>query len=244
MPRAQLGRRTGTVLNRLVQKLENLFFGHRKLTLGIIIGFTVIMAFFALKLKMSAGFDKQMPIGHEYIQTFQKYRDDLFGANRLNFVVRARQGNIWNQEALNRLYQVTQDVQNLPNVDRLGVQSLWTPNTFVYEITEDGFKADPVIDGTITPEALTPDVIAKIQRSVGQGGFVGTLISRDQTSAMITAELNDRDRDGNKLDYIAYNSLLEGLRKKYDDSAFEIQIIGFAKQTGDIAAGAHGVLVF
>ena len=49
------------MLNKLVQKLENLFFGHRKLTLGIIIGFTVIMAFFALKLKMTAGFDKQMP---------------------------------------------------------------------------------------------------------------------------------------------------------------------------------------
>ena len=232
------------MLNRLVQKLENLFFGHRKLTLGIIIGFTVVMAFFALKLKMTAGFDKQMPIGHEYTLTFQKYRDDLFGANRLNIVVKARQGTIWSKEALTRLYQVTQEVQSLPNADRLGVQSLWTPNTFVNEITEEGFRADPVIDGTITPEALTPDIIGKIQRAASQGGFIGTLISRDQTSAMITAELNERDRDGNKLDYIAYNSLLEGLRKKYEDNAFEIQIIGFAKQTGDIADGASGVLVF
>ncbi len=232
------------MLSKIVQKLENLFFGHRKATLAIIIGFTAVMAFFALKLKMSAGFDKQMPIGHEYTLTFQQYREDLFGANRLNFVVKARKGEIWNQEALTRLYLVTQDVQNLPNVDRLGVQSLWTPNTFVNEITEDGFKADPVIGGTITPEALTPEVIGKIQRAAGQGGFIGTLISRDQTSAMITAELNDRDRDGNKLDYIAYNSLLEGLRKKYEDGKFEVQIIGFAKQTGDIADGASGVLVF
>jgi uncharacterized protein len=232
------------VLNRLVKKLEALFFGHRKLTLGIIIGFTAVMAFFALKLKMSAGFEKQMPIGHEYTLTFQKYRDDLFGANRLNIVVKAKKGNVWNQEALTRLYQVTQEVQNLPNVDRLGVQSLWTPNTFVNSITEDGFKADPVIDGTISPEALTPEVIGKIQQATGQGGFIGTLVSRDQDSAMITAELNDRDRDGNKLDYIAYNSLLEGLRKKYEDQKFDIQIIGFAKQTGDIANGASGVLLF
>ena len=233
-----------TVLNRLVQKLENLFFGNRRLTLGIIIGFTAVMAFFALKLKMTAGFDKQMPIGHEYTLTFQQYREDLFGANRLNIVVKARKGDIWNREALTRLYQVTQDVQYLPNVDRLGVQSLWTPNTFVNEITEEGFKADPVIGGTITPEALTPEVLGKIQRAAGQGGFIGTLISRDQSSAMITAELNDRDRDGKKLDYIAYNALLEGLRKKYEDGKFEVQIIGFAKQTGDIADGASGVLVF
>jgi predicted RND superfamily exporter protein len=232
------------VLNKLVARLEDLFFGHRKVTLGVIAGFTAVMAVFALQLKMSAGFDKQMPIGHEYIQTFQKYRDDLFGANRLNIVVKARKGTIWTQEGLARLYQVTQDVQSLPNVDRLGVQSLWTPNAFVNEITEEGFRAEPIIPGTITPESLTPENIEKIQRATSEGGFVGTLVSRDQTSAMITAELSDRDRDGNKLDYVKYNGLLEGLRKKYEDGGFEIQMIGFAKQIGDIADGASGVLVF
>jgi len=232
------------VLNRLVAQLEDFFFGHRKLTLGIILGFTAIMAVFALRLKMSAGFDKQMPIGHEYIQTFQKYRDDLFGANRLNIVVKARKGTIWTPEGLTRLYQLTQDVQSLPNVDRLGVQSLWTPNAFVNEITEDGFRAEPIIPGTITPESLTAENIGKIQKTTDEGGFVGTLVSRDQTSAMITAELSDRDRDGNKLDYVTYNGLLEGLRKKYEDGTFEIQMIGFAKQIGDIADGATGVLFF
>ena len=232
------------MLNRLVAKLEELVFGHRGVTLGVIGVFTVLMAVFALQLKMSAGFEKQMPIGHEYIQTFQKYRDDLFGANRLNIVVKARKGPIWTKEGLARLYQVTQDVQFLPNVDRLGVQSLWTPNSFVNEITEEGFRAEPIISGTITPEALTPEVIGKIQRATAEGGFVGTLVSRDQTSAMITAELSDRDRDGNKLDYVKYNGLLEGLRKKYEDAGFEIQMIGFAKQIGDIADGASGVLVF
>ncbi|HJV93239.1 MAG TPA: efflux RND transporter permease subunit, partial [Azonexus sp.] len=175
---------------------------------------------------------------------FQKYREDLFGANRLNIVVKARKGPIWTKEGLTRLYQVTQDVQFLPNVDRLGVQSLWTPNSFVNEITEEGFRAEPIIEGTITPEALTPEVIGRIQRTTSEGGFVGTLVSRDQTSAMITAELSDRDRDGNKLDYVKYNSLLEGLRKKYEDANFEVQMIGFAKQIGDIADGASGVLVF
>jgi predicted RND superfamily exporter protein len=224
--------------------LEGLFFGHRKVTLGVIGVFTLVMAAFALQLKMSAGFEKQMPIGHEYIQTFQKYREDLFGANRLNVVVKARKGTIWTQEGLGRLYQLTQDVQALPNVDRLGVQSLWTPNAFVNEITEEGFKAEQIIPGTVTPESLTAEQIARIQKTTSEGGFIGTLVSRDQSSAMITAELEDRDREGNKLDYVKYNGLLEGLRKKYEDANFEIQIIGFAKQIGDIADGASGVLVF
>lgn len=232
------------VLTRMISRLANLIFRLRKPILAVLLVFTVVMGFFALKLRMDAGFEKQMPIGHEYIQTFQKYRDDVLGANRLNIVVKARKGTIWNKEALTRLYEVTQAVMFLPNVSRLGVQSLWTPNSFVNEITEEGFRADPLIPGTVTPDQLNAETIASIQRATSQGGFVGTLVGRDQTSAMITAELNEFDAEGVKLDYVAYNAILEEKIRKFEDPNFDIQIIGFAKQMGDIADGAKGVLVF
>jgi hypothetical protein len=38
----------------------------------------------------------------------------VLGANRLNIVVKAREGNIWNAAALKRLYEVTQAVMFLP----------------------------------------------------------------------------------------------------------------------------------
>ena len=232
------------VLTRMISRLTNLVFRLRKPILAVLLVFTVVMGFFALKLRMEAGFEKQMPIGHEYIQTFQKYRADLLGANRLNIVVKARKGTIWNKEALTRLYEVTQAVMFLPNVSRLGVQSLWTPNSFVNEITEEGFRADPLIPGTVTPGQLNAATIASIQRAASQGGFVGTLVGRDQSSAMITAELNEFDAEGVKLDYVAYNAVLEEKIRKFEDPNFDIQIIGFAKQMGDIADGAKGVLVF
>ena len=232
-------------MNRIVEKAEKFFFSHRWQTLTVIGVFTAVMAYFAFQLHMSAGFEKQMPIGHEYIETFNKYRGDLFGANRLNFVVKARKGTIWTKEGLTRLYDVTQAVMYLPSVDRVGVQSLWTPNAYVNEITEDGFRADQIIDGTITPDALTPETIAGIRKLTGEGGYIGTLVSHDQTSAMITAEINEIGRDGKKLDYVAYNQVLENaIRKKFEDGNFEIQIIGFAKQIGEIAHGASGVLEF
>jgi len=203
------------------------------------------MAVFGSKLKMEAGYEKQMPLGHEYIDTFKKYQNQMFGANRLTVVVKARNGSIWTKEGLDRLYEVTQAVVLLPNVDRLGVQSLWTPNTFVNQVTEDGFRADPVISGTIVPEKLTPELIVSIQRAANQGGFVGTLVSNDQKSAMIVAELQEYGKDGKRLDYVAYNKNLENdIRKKFEDSNFEIQITGFAKQIGDIADGASAVLEF
>jgi uncharacterized protein len=233
------------VLTRALKGLEDFCFRFRTPFLVWLAMFTAVMGFFALQLRMEAGFEKQMPTGHEYIETFNKYRNDVLGANRLNIVVKAKKGPIWTKAGLTRLYDVTQAVVYLPSVDRLGVQSLWTPNSFVNEITEEGFRADPLISGTVTPEQLTPEIIAGIQRSASQGGFVGTLVSRDQTSAMIVAELAEVDKDGKKIDYVAYNRILEEqIRKKFEDVDFEIQIIGFAKQIGDIADGASSVMGF
>ena len=67
----------------LVQRLEDLFFRRRALALGALLAFTLLMAAFAVQLKMDAGFDKQLPQGHEFIQTFNQYRDEVFGANRI-----------------------------------------------------------------------------------------------------------------------------------------------------------------
>lgn len=232
-------------MNSFIRRLEELLFRHRTMVLGPLLVLTIVMAWFGSQLRMEAGFEKQMPTGHEYIQTFLKYRQQLFGANRLTVVVRAREGGIFTKAGLTRLYDVTQGVIYLPGVDRLGVQSLWTPNTFVNEITEEGFRSQPVIAGTITPPALTPDIAAAIQRAASQGGFVGTLVARDQSSAMITAEIAEVAPDGTHLDYVAYNRVLEDqIRKKFEDKDFEVQIIGFAKQIGDIADGASAVLEF
>lgn len=229
----------------LLQRLELWLFARRKPVLVLLAAFTALMGWFASQLRMDAGFEKQLPIGHEYVQTFNTYRQDLLGANRLIVVVKARSGPIWTPAALRRLYDVTQAVTFLPHVSRASVQSLWTPNSFVNEITEEGFRADPLVPGDVTPERLDADTVAAIARSTAAGGFIGTLVSRDQTSAMITAELTELDGKGERLDYVSFNHELEkSLRAKFEDAQFEIQIIGFAKQIGDIADGASAVLEF
>ena len=233
------------MLNQWVAGLERFFFLYRRATLGLLLVLTALMAFLALQLRMDAGFEKQMPTDHPYIQTFQKYRADVLGANRLNIVVKARQGSIFTVEGLKKLYEVTQGVTFLPSIERLGVQSLWTPNSFVNEITEEGFRADPLIDGTITPGQLDEATVKKIREATARGGFIGTLVSRDESSAMVTAEIIEYDREGKKVDYVAYNHVLEAqIRQKFEDAHFEVQIIGFAKQIGDIADGASAVLEF
>lgn len=228
-----------------LRTIEELVFRWRLPILAALLLLTAAMGWFAWQLRMDAGFEKQMPASHEYVQTFQQYRNDVLGANRLNVVLKARKGTIWTKAGLARLNDVTQAVMFLPNINRLGVQSLWTPNTYVNEITEEGFRADPVIPGTVTPASLDAATIAQVKQAALNGGFVGTLVSKGQDSAMVVAEISEFDAQGNKVDYVAYNRLLERqVRMKFEDADFEVQIIGFAKQIGDVADGAAGVVRF
>lgn len=233
-------------MDRLVRYLEYVLFGHRIFLLSLLLAFTGIMAYYGLQLKMTAGFEKQLPIGHEYTQTFRDYEDQLLGANRLIVVMESNDGDIWNKADLSKLYDLTQAVLYLPNVDRLSTTSFWTPNVYAKEITEEGFKADPLIPGDIVPAALDEEKISEIRRLTNSGGFVGQLVSRDFKSAMITVDLLELDpQTGEKINYIKFNRELEkDLREKFQDENTTIRIIGFAKQIGDIAEGGQSVLIF
>lgn len=234
------------MLARLVRATENLVFGHRLAVLTVLALVTVVMGVFAAKLHMSAGFGKQLPLGHEYTETFVQYKDVLFGANRLVVVVHARKGDIWNPTTLKRLNDVTQALTYLPGVDRRSVTSLWTPNTRVMLVTEEGYEARDVIGGDITPDKLNDETIGKIRDNVVVGGYVGSLVAADFSGAMVTADLLDADPATKQpTDYIALGPTIEKeLRAKFEDDQVEIQIIGFAKQISDIAEGAQGVVMF
>ena len=234
------------MLARFVKACETLFFGRRAALLLVLAAVTAVMGVFAARLHMTAGFGKQLPLGHEYTETFVKYKDVLFGANRLIVVVRARQGDVWTPQLLRRLNEVTQALLYLPGVDRRSVTSLWTPNTRVMQVTEEGYEARDVIGGDITPEKLDAATVARIRDNVIQGGYMGSLVAGDSSGAMVTADLLDADpRSKAPTDYIALGPKIEQeLRAKFEDSEIEIQIIGFAKQISDIAEAAQGVVLF
>lgn len=234
------------MIAHFVGRLERLIFGHRGILLALLGLLTVVMAVFASQLRMDAGFDKQLPQDHEYVRTFFQYRDQVFGANRVIVVVRARDGEIWSAPGLRRLYDVTQSVMFLPGIDRRTVTSLWTPNTRVLGVTEEGFKAEDVIGGDITPDRLDPGRIERIRANALAGGYIGTLVSTDNAAAMVVADLLETDpATGKRLDYLDFARRIEDeVRGRHEDASFEVQIIGFAKQIGDIADGARSVIEF
>jgi len=230
----------------LIQTLESFVFRRRAVILGLLALLTLAMGHQASQLRMDAAFRKQLPLGHEYIDTFLEYQDQLFGADRVIVALRAKEGDIWTTEYMRTLAEVSEEIAFLPGIDRRTVTSLWTPNTRYIEITEDGMRSEDVIGGDTTPESLTDADIEMIRARVIHGGHVGRLVAEDHTATIVMANVMNVDPlSAEKLDYLELAAHLEDdIRVRFENDEYDVHILGFVKQMGDIADGARSAFSF
>ena len=169
----------------MLQKIENWFFKFRVVVLSSFIILTIIMGYFAVQIKMDAGFYKQLPSNHEFIKTYYQYQGDLSGTNSITVALRTTEGDIFSKEYLTKLFNLSETIRYLPGVNQASMQSLWTPNITVMRVTEEGFERTEVIPGNIIPEKLNEIEIEKIRERILTGGHVGSMVSNDFTSSLI-----------------------------------------------------------
>ena len=238
------GGSSALVASPLMRRIEGIVFALRAPILLGLLALTIFMGFHAVRLRLDAGLEKTLPLGHEYVDTFLKYQDTRFaGANRVLIVLQNRKGDVFQPDFLETLRKATNDVFYIRGIARGTVTSLWTPNTRYLERTENGFDAGDVIPSTFRP---TPDNIEIVRRNVLKANLVGNLVSLDFRSAMIQAEVQDVDPNTlERLDYFRIAKVLETeIRDKYENENVSVKIVGFAKLIGDIADGAASVVQF
>ena len=224
---------------------ENLLFGHRPVILGILLVVTLVTAWRAGSIELDVGFEKQLPTAHPFIETFFEFREELPGPNGIIVAVEPPSGNIWEEEFLSTLYRVTDELFYVPGVFRSSVTSLWTPNTRVLEIDEEGIHAHDLIPGTITAQELNPELIEAIREDAQNAGLIGRLTSYDSSAALIRLELMEVDPITQEpLDYVATAHRLEAIRAQFEKDGVRVHIIGFAKLIGDVAGAATDVVLF
>ncbi len=212
---------------------------------AIVSGFlavTVFMLFSMSHLKIETGFKKQLPLKHEYMQTFLKYEQEFGGANRILVALVARDGNMFTEDFFKKFEAISNRVFFIPGVDRASVRSIFTPNVRFVEIVEDGFAGGNVIPSNFKP---TPEMFQRVRSNIVKSGEVGRLVSNDFSGAMVWANLLEEDPvSGEKLDYRQVAKQLEAIRTDFENDQYSVNIIGFAKIVGDISDGAKSVVWF
>jgi len=222
--------------------VENLIFKLRPVLLLAFAVLTVFFAWEASRVQLSTEFEKMVPLKHEFIQNLLKHKDELSLGNDIRIVVEARDGDIFTDEFLQTLRQVTDEIFYFDGVDKAKIQSLWTPNVRWTEVTEDGFRGGEIIPPTYDGSA---ESLEQVQANVLRSGQVGRLVADDFESSIIYVPLLDLSGSDEKLDYKTFSRKLEeGIRAKYNSDKINIRIVGFAKKIGDLIEGASGVALF
>ena len=228
---------------QILRVVEPLVFARRKLAFAILMLLTAGFAWQAMQIKPDAGFDKQLPLDHPWIDTFIEYRDDFGGANQLLVAVIAKDGDIYNANYLETLRQVHDAVFFLPGVDRSRVKSIFSADTRYTEIIEGGFSSGRVVPADYQPNKAMYQTIAS---NVATAGLVGRMVAKDHSGSLVTAELLDiHPNTGEKLDYVDMASKLESeVRQAFETEQIGIHIVGFAKVVGDITDATLEVISF
>jgi predicted RND superfamily exporter protein len=241
--------------SRITEVLGRFVFGNRLLVLAAFVVVTLLLGALAVRgLRIDASFTKQLPLGHEYMQTYLDPKAEEFrGANRILVALIARDGNMFTPEFFQALRRATDEVFFIRGVDRSRMQSLYTPNVRYTEVVEDGIQAGNVIPADFQP---TPEGLARVRENILKAGIVGRLVANDFSGAIVSATLQDVDPEtGAPLDYIRVaHDLEEKIRKQLSGAidvdvaaaapAVDIHMIGFAKVMGDIADGSLAVALF
>ncbi|CUA99952.1 efflux RND transporter permease subunit [Comamonas thiooxydans] len=205
---------------------------------------TALLAVSAMRTHLDPGFNKLIPMRHEYMTAFLKHSATFSGANRILVSVewKGRQGDIYNKEFLEALRGVTDEVFFTPGVNRGQVYSLFTPNVKYIEITEDGYVGEVLIPSRFE---ANEQGLAQVRSNVAKSGQIGSLVSNDLKSAMVRADLLEVDpKTGEKLDYHKVAQRLEEIRSKFEGKDISIHIIGFSKVLGDVMDGLTTVMTF
>ena len=231
-------------MDKLITLSEAIIFGHRKLVIGLFTVITIVLLYMASQLQLDAGFEKNIPLEHEYMQNYMKHRADFDGANSVLVSVCDTSGNIFNTHFFDTLKNVHDDVFFINGVERSLVVSLFSPSTRFTEIVEGGFAGGPVIPADFN--SSDQRALNTVAQNVEKAGIVGRQVSNDFSCSMVTAQLlSTNPETGEPLDMLAIGKQLEDeLRTKYESDKVTIHIIGFSKMIADVANGAKDVVMF
>lgn len=209
-----------------IRLTEPLIFSKRWLTLVVMGVLTVLLAWQAAQLRIDAGFEKQIPLEHDYIKIYKQYEQEFGGANVTLVALRQTgpEADIYTPEFMASLRTLTTAVFYTPGMDRSRVSSLFTPNVRYLEVVEGGFRGGNVVPADFRP---TQESLQRVRANVEKAGIVGRLVGNNHDAAMVYGELLERHPvTGERLDYVDTAHRLEEVRRRFTrQTKFELRLI-------------------
>lgn len=186
----------------------------------------VSIAFLLITLGFSAGFpnidirtvfNDLLPKDDPFVQVYFDHRN--FGNPlTMSIMVKRKEGDIYHPDTLDKVFQLTRDIDLAPGVDHDQVISISTEKLRYAEATPDGINMRPLMDDRAPHSAEeVHDFRQRVERSPNARTF---FISNDGTATLINASFQDSIEFGKAFDYA--QALIEDAR----DADHEVYLAG------------------
>ncbi|WP_420466665.1 efflux RND transporter permease subunit [Panacagrimonas sp.] len=193
----------------------------------------VAAAFFAMTAGFAAGlpgvdirtvFSDLLPKDDPFVQTFRDHPN--FGNPlTISVMVKRVDGDIYNADTLNKVWQLTRDIDLTPGVDHDQILSITTEKARYAEATPRGVDMRPLMDNE---PPRTADEIRDFRRRVDRSPNVRVfMISGDHSATLINATFIEH-----RLDYGVAFDFVRAIAERADDEHHDIYLAGQPMLTG------------
>jgi uncharacterized protein len=184
------------------------------------------VSFGALKLKNEVILAHLFPHSHPYVQLMGRF-SQVFGSggSGVAIAVNSKRGDIFNENSLTKIKNITEEIVLWDEVYRVLTMSLASYSTKVAKTLAQGeIRIEPLMFPDVPK---TPEAMEELKKNIfSNPAYSGMLVSNDGSAAIILTEMKDN------ITYEQMFAKLRSLSAKYSDAENSIHIVGFPMLMG------------
>ncbi|MDF1832918.1 MAG: MMPL family transporter, partial [Porticoccaceae bacterium] len=207
-------------------RLSRYVIRHRWLSLLIFLAVTIFFAVGIQRVELRTIFSDLLPSTHPFVQT---YKDHPNFGNPLTVTVMVKRTDgesIYNPETLQKVWDMTRNIDLIAGVDHDQILSITTEKARYAQATPFGIDSQPLMgDHAPRTEEEMAEFLERVKKSPSSRAF---LISHDAKATIIQATFIER-----LLDYgVVFSEIQEKIVDAERDDAHEIHVAGQPVLTG------------
>ncbi len=209
-----------TADKRFLYRLGEQLIERRKIVLIGVTAVTLVFAAFALQLDLVTRFDEQLPQTHEFIQTHNEYAATVGGANTLQIMLEVKDGNIFNQETLTKVFEMTKRIDTLYGINHDLINSLAHRTNRRIQLKAGGLtEIEPIMDRAPQNENDVKRVRDIVYTTPN---LYGVLVSLDEKATLLQATFVEGRIDHQRL----FDEVMGAVVEPFTDDNTVIHIAG------------------
>ena len=174
-----------------------------------------------LKLRVETNFADLLPQRHPYIKIHNKIKETFGGANQVIIMVQVRDGDIFNQETLHKVKEISERLEQFPAVDRYKIRSIAMSKMKHFKFTSGTMDISPLMFPEIPQNQ---DELEELRKKIySEGRYYGPYVSWDSKKTLILVDFFEEE-----LAEIGYDEVFREFVQLQNDMEDENHIINIA----------------